>query len=107
MANRSRALTWVTGAVLAATIFAVASPAYAWSHRSRIAFSRSFVRPHARFHVFARPFVPHARFIHHSRFLRPHRFARIFARPFPHFAARRGFFPRTTAVYGARGGFPY
>jgi hypothetical protein len=93
MLQKGKGLRWFAAGVFAATLLALAPPAYAWGGRS---FSHSFVAPRARFHAFARPFVgrpffPRARFIHRGPFFRP-RFVRVFVPfPFPHFVVRSAF----------------
>jgi hypothetical protein len=92
MRNRTRNRPWIAAGVLAAMLFAAASPAYAWGHDFRV-----FARPHVRAHFFARPFIPHVRFFPRARFFaRPHLRAHFFARPFiPHVR----FFPRARFYY--------
>ncbi len=106
MLQKSRGIRWIAAGVLAATLLALAPPAYAWGGRP---FARSSIAPRARFHAFARPFVgrpffPRARFIHRGPFFRPHRFVRVFVPfPFPHFVVR-------TVYYGPAydpGYYPY
>lgn len=74
MARRKGLLPALTAA-LVVVLFAAASPAYALRSRSHFVFAR----PHARVHVFARPFFPRARFVPRHRFFHPRFGIRVFA----------------------------
>jgi hypothetical protein len=67
MVNKSRKLGWIASGVLAAALFAAASPAQAWDGFVR----RGFAPRVGRFHT-SRVFFPRARF---SRFYRPYAYA--------------------------------
>jgi hypothetical protein len=100
MRNRTRNRQWIAAGVLAAMLFAAASPAYAWGHHFRV-----FARPHFRAHFFARPFIPHVRFFPRARFYSSYPVVGAYAYgyphvyPYPYYAAPRACYPRAVAVY--------
>src|SRR5262245_44015006 len=82
MARKTALPRFAAGAFLAAILMS-ATPLFAWGPRSRFVFPR----PHARFHAFARPFVPRVRFVPRPRFFHPHFAASVFVGyPYPAYA---------------------